>query len=79
MNNNIIKKCLEELQKEGFRKDYVIGMLETLYEMTDGPVITQPRAIPVQPQPNDSDEGQVLDLTAKARLQEVMKNIKYEM
>jgi len=34
MNNNIIKKCLEELQKKDFRKDYVIGMLETLYEMS---------------------------------------------
>ena len=34
MNNNIIKKCLDELQKENFRKDYVIGMLETLSEMS---------------------------------------------
>lgn len=30
---NIIKKCLDELNKPEFRKDYVIGMLETLYEM----------------------------------------------
>lgn len=34
MNNSIIKKCLDELQKDTFRKDYVIGMLETLYELS---------------------------------------------
>lgn len=33
MNTNILRKCLEELQKTDPRKDYVIGMLETLVEM----------------------------------------------
>jgi hypothetical protein len=33
MNKNILKKCLEELVKKEFSKDYVRGMLETLYEM----------------------------------------------
>lgn len=33
MNNNILKKCLEELNKENPRKDYVIGMLETLIDV----------------------------------------------
>lgn len=33
MNTPILKKCIEELQKESFRKDYVLGMLETLVEM----------------------------------------------
>lgn len=80
MNNTIIKKCLDELQKESFRKDYVIGMLETLYEMSEK---TQPRAEFAQPKVYNvevptSDEGQVLDLAAKAKLSEVMKNIKYE-
>lgn len=31
--NSILQKCLDELNKETFRKDYVIGMLETLIEM----------------------------------------------
>ena len=33
MNANIIKKCLEELSKKDFRKDYVIGLLESYYDM----------------------------------------------
>lgn len=32
MNTNILRKCLEELNKEDPRKDYVIGMLETLID-----------------------------------------------
>ena len=37
---NIIKKCLDELQKDTFRKDYVIGLLESFYEMQSGnPVV----------------------------------------
>ena len=30
---NIIKKCLDELEKDDFRKDYVIGLLESFYEI----------------------------------------------
>ena len=41
MNNSIIKKCLDELQKETFRRDYVIGMLETLYDMSGQITTTQ--------------------------------------
>lgn len=33
MNTSILKKCLEELNKENPRKDYVIGMLETLIDV----------------------------------------------
>lgn len=33
MSNNIIKKCIDELSKENPRQDYVIGMLETLYDI----------------------------------------------
>ncbi len=35
MNSNIIKKCIDELNKDNFRKDYVLGMLESLYETQD--------------------------------------------
>ena len=38
MNTSILKKCLDELNKDTFRKDYVIGMLETMIDMQDTPV-----------------------------------------
>jgi hypothetical protein len=39
---NIIKKCLDELTKDDFRKDYIIGLLESYYEMIQtNQVITQ--------------------------------------
>lgn len=34
-NTGILSKCIEELNKETFRKDYVLGMLETLVEMNE--------------------------------------------
>lgn len=90
MNINIIKKCLEELNKESFRKDYVIGMLETLYEMSNKndlviapttPTTHVVSGIPTQTYYTTStskDEGEVLDKVAQARLADIKKNIKYE-
>lgn len=42
MSSNIIKKCIEELQKPEFRKDYVLGLLEALDEQTTPtyPIVT---------------------------------------
>lgn len=34
MNTKILQKCVEELSKENFKKDYVLGMLETVIEMS---------------------------------------------
>jgi hypothetical protein len=34
MNTKIIQKCIEELKKETFSKEYVLGMLETYVEMS---------------------------------------------
>lgn len=49
MNNNILKKCLEELNKKDFRKDYVIGMIETLVDVSTGqPTPMFPYQIPQQ-------------------------------
>lgn len=47
MNNNaILQKCLDELNKKDIRKDYVIGMLETLISLSGeshpAPVINTP-------------------------------------
>lgn len=47
MNTRILEKCLAELQKEEFRKDYVIGMLETLIETL--PASTTPHVQPIVP------------------------------
>jgi len=39
MNNKIILKCIDELKKETFSKEYVLGMLETFAEMSGVEVI----------------------------------------
>lgn len=33
MNSKILQKCVEELKKDTFSKEYVLGMLETIIEM----------------------------------------------
>ena len=33
MNTNILQKCVDELKKEDFKKDYVLGLLEAVIEM----------------------------------------------
>lgn len=85
MNISVLKKCLEELQKESFRKDYVIGMLETLIELNHEVILPHTPFVPifsekhlfadVQPQtpfPQNlgapSDEAQILDAKARARV-----------
>ena len=35
MNTKILQKCLDELNKEPFKIDKVIGMLETMIEMSE--------------------------------------------
>ncbi len=82
MNNiAILKKCLTELSKEDFRKDYVVGMLETLIEMQEVPFTKEihltsdqliPIRIPVLPSDpsKEVDEGAMLDATAKAALEQ---------
>ena len=36
MNKNILSKCIDELKKPTPRLDYVLGMLETLFELQGG-------------------------------------------
>jgi hypothetical protein len=40
MNTKIIQKCIEELKKETFSKEYVLGMLETFVEMSGSNLAT---------------------------------------
>ncbi len=74
MNGTILQKCLDELKKEDFRKDYVIGMLETLIEMSDAPKVV-PMVIkkPTPNKPEMTDEATLLDARARAAL-EIIKN-----
>lgn len=80
MNNSILKKCLDELQKDNPRKDYVIGMLETLIELqapqpihatAERPFIVDKTVsgIPtINTDLQQKDEGNILDAKAKARV-----------
>lgn len=75
-NTGILQKCLDELNKETFRKDYVIGMLETLINMQDFTHQSEPLKIVLPPHLISSangtsdapDEGAVLDAKAKAAI-----------
>lgn len=49
MHTKILEKCLDELRKDDPRKDYVIGMLETLVDMntTSAGVVVRPHEDPL--------------------------------
>jgi hypothetical protein len=75
MNTKILQKCLEELDKETPRLDYIRGMLETLVSM-DEPVSYKkdekgyivPVTPTAKPKTETQDEGEILTAQAKARL-----------
>ena len=50
MNSKILQKCVEELKKDTYSKEYVLGMLETLIEMQSTP--TYPVSTYVSPAPD---------------------------
>lgn len=62
MHTKILEKCLEELRKDDPRKDYVIGMLETLVEM-DSPTAAAP--VRVHEDPLSIPDFPVVDLGNK--------------
>jgi len=71
MNTVILKKCVEELNKETPRLDYVRGMLETLIEIQETKTVIPEKkltaadfavAVPA------SDEAAMLDAKARAAL-----------
>ena len=77
MNKNILKKCLDELQKENPRLDYVRGILETLIESlevsaTSSSTFTyNPPIIYNPPITTSVDEATMLENEAKAKLKSV--------
>lgn len=90
MNNKILQKVIEELKKKEPSIPYVLGMLETLAEMgnppvvitsqwdakafTNNPVGTLTTASAVIP----DDESKILEAQTKAKLSDVINSIKYE-
>jgi hypothetical protein len=38
MHTLILKKCVEELKKENPKIDYILGMLETIIELSNEPI-----------------------------------------
>ncbi len=77
MNPQLIKKCLDELDKDSPRMDYIRGILETLYEMQT-PTNASPTRLPINiiREPlkplHDLSEEDILDKQTQERL----KNIK---
>lgn len=76
--NKILLKAIEELKKDGFSKEYVLGMLETLVEMQSS--ATDPLLLPVKPlfhappmkiQDKEVSEAEMLEKMAAARVREV--------
>lgn len=83
MNLSILKKCLDELEKAEPRKDYVVGMLETLiafeeekfpqaYLNNNGEVGITYNKVIVQPEVV-TDESVMLDMQVANRLSEIEK------
>jgi hypothetical protein len=79
--NKILEKAITELKKEDFKKDYVLGMLETLVEMQSAPQvehkIVPPKIIPslgTDPIPEKQvTEAEMLEKLAAAKLKEVQE------
>lgn len=82
MNNKILQKVIEELKKKEPSIPYVLGMLETMSEMTaSGTQVTSTHptiGIPISISGVPKDEGSILDAAAKSKLQEVINSSKYE-
>jgi len=68
MNTNILKKCIDELKKEKPEIQYVLGMLETLYEMQPQTASVSITPTPKKEPNNNIDEAAMLDAKAKAAL-----------
>ncbi len=65
MNTTILKKVIDSLREENPKIDYVLGMLETLYEMQDKPATSPATYVPViNTRPQDLDETAMLEAKA---------------
>ncbi len=87
MNTKILQKCIDELNKETFSKDRVLGMLETLVEMQQVSVtgtgtqtigIVKSAPLPLVEE-REVDEAEMLTKLAEARLKEVQEASQVEI
>ena len=81
MNSKILDKCIAELKTEKPKIDYVLGMLETLREMSVGtapePTVAPSvvsKAVPV-PAKIDYEPGIIVP---QDRTKEILSGLKYE-
>ena len=75
VNQNVLEKAVGELKKENPNIHYVLGMLETLIELgkpTDSKI--KPAIQEIKP----TEESNIMDREASARLQNVLTSIQYE-
>ncbi len=82
MNSTILKKAIDELQKASPKIEYVLGMLETLYEMqepTKPTVSVAPLILPSMVASSAPiDEASILDAQARAAIETVNTMTKLE-
>ncbi len=79
MNTNILNKCIEELKKDTPDLSYLRGMLETLMEMQNEPLVTKvykdlitPTAYKTTPVPaTNLDEAAILDARARQAIEAI--------
>lgn len=75
MQNTILQKCVEELKKENPKLDYVLGMLETVIEMSNStPSVPYVPSYPLTPSyivtTGTSGSGLVGDLSDEEKSQQ---------
>ncbi len=78
MNTTILKKCIDELNAENPRLDYLRGMLDTLMEMSQQTIL--PPTIPYMPifspknvikAPEQMDDAAMLDARARQAIETI--------
>lgn len=76
-NTGILKKAIDELQKESPKLEYVRGILETLYDMASDlpdvspPVLMVTKGHTVSVVDSEPDEASILDAKARAAIRDV--------
>lgn len=74
MNQNILQKAIAELKSDKPKIDYVLGMLETLFEMQDK-TISPPVLVRIPPVAGGTqpitDDASILDAKARAAIEQV--------
>lgn len=75
MNTTILKRAIEELKKESPQIQYVLGMLETLYEMGNTVQEKTDKALGnmFPEKPKLMSEAEIMDAKAKSAIEAVKR------